>query len=285
MQVSFYALRAASGAFTEHPIDPGGPSPTWLPPLLSLYAAAQQLDPVVQHHVTPRTIFHQDLLSSFAAIGPALTKGLVSAPPDQCRGLIDLILSQAVTAINSSSMEMTDGAGFEQEEEESGESVVEAATDAVRAMLSGPSEVQNIALAAGALSSIDRMLLALLTPAKRQNIGARKACRHLFVAVVHAVHAADSGASSAALGILQARAFDPLVEAASQAAAHITSSGAASRSGLLTSLHASLADVQSILNTLESFEDLGLHDRHPAARAAVEGAVAACLTAWSEIGK
>ena len=31
---------------------------------------------------------------------------------------------------------MTDGAGFEQEEEESGESVVEAATDAVRAMLS-----------------------------------------------------------------------------------------------------------------------------------------------------
>ena len=69
------------------------------------------------------------------------------------------------------------GAGFEQEEEESGESVVEAATDAVRAMLSGPSEVQNIALAAGALSSIDRMLLALLTPAKRQNIGARKACR------------------------------------------------------------------------------------------------------------
>lgn len=284
MQASFYVLRAASGTFTEYPIQQGGRPPTWLPPLLSLYAAAQQVAPSqVQQANAPRTIFHRDLLASFAAIGPALTKALASAPLDQSRGLIDLILGHAVAAINAN-VEMTGGDGFENDEEESGESVVEAAADAMRAMLSSPAEVQTIALGAGALSSVDGMLATLLSPQRRQSSAARKACRQLLVALVYAVHAADHGAAATAHSILRARALETLVQAAQAAASSRTSStGTVSK---LIALHSSLADVQSVLNSLESFADLGfLPSDRPAAEAAVSDAVAACLTAWPEIGK
>jgi hypothetical protein len=335
LEVCFYALhKGAAGAFSSSDdgsgsgIDPFskiivGQPPAWLGPLVSLYAAAQELDPSgpqQQGAAIQLTIFHYNLLSSFVTVAQPLMKALISMP-EQCRGLMELIFTQALTAITATATAVKASieyfssieSGFDEEHSEH-ESVVEAAAQAVRAAVSSPTEVQAMALASGAVGAIDSMLAALTiemnSPAtvtaatavsyKRRDSAGKKAFQQLLIALVHILHTEDQHAAATAQEVLRNRALQPLVTiaaataASTAAAASNTSSSShyafSSASPQFMLLHASLEDTLALLNSLESHLDLVLlgsytdhHGQRPVAAAAVADAVAACLTAWPNI--
>ncbi|KAL4542097.1 hypothetical protein Ndes2526B_g06582 [Nannochloris sp. 'desiccata'] len=315
LEVCFYAIhKGAAGAFSEDgDINLSAPSPPWLVPLLSLYAAAQKLDPCQRHlqQTTPTSpglnTFHFNLLSSFATVAQPLMKALASMP-DQCQGVMGLIFNQAESAIKAtttaphSSRNNINSENFlgSPEDHQTGgtdnESVKEAAAQAVRAALSSPAQVQAMALAAGAVGAIDGMLAALTSDTStvtssstngpllytRRDPGARKASQQLIIALVRVLHTHDQHAAAAAQHVLRNRALQTLITIAAAAAAE-----SAANTMHFNALHASLEDLMALLNALESHIDLMLgssSEQHwPVVDATIKDAVTACLTAWPNI--
>ena len=345
LEVCFYAItKGASGAFSEDNADTGA----WVGPLLSLFAAAQELDPCkLQNNNNPQTtvppttpqlsIFHFNLLSAFTTVAKPLMKAIASMP-EQCQGLMKLIfnLSEAAISANTTSVlkhtsNFEDQIGMETENEHSC-SVVEAAAQAVRATLSSPREVQAMALAAGAVEAIDTMLSALITtgtnlqsspyssstadagnmvnsvnsvndfPYRSRDLATRKASQELIVALVHALYAADQQYAARAQDVLRNRALQPLITIAAAAADFIAKSNSLEQYALSPSqyasslvmhfslLHGCLEDVIALLNALESHIDSSggeylqqNQQGQSVVGAAVNDAVAACLTAWPNI--
>jgi hypothetical protein len=327
LEVCLYAIhKGGEGAFSVDSVDDfllngsfSTTPPAWLGPLISFYAAAKELDPITgrqqQALATGLNIFHFNLLSSFSVVAPPLMKALVSLP-EHCRGLLELIFTQAGSAITASlrtpATRTTSNSYYvgNSEEQTENESVVEAAAQAVRAVLSSPAEVQAMALDAGAVGAIDSMLAALTTtttensiitptttlPYRPRNLAARKASQQLIIALVRILHIEDQhGAAAAAQEVLRNRALQPLITIATAAAIDVATNRStlplsqyvSSLASSFALLHASLEDTMALLNALESHIDLlsaTYDEQHrPVVRAAVKDAVAACLTAWPNI--
>ena len=303
LQACFYVLKAASSAFTERISHLDSPSsPLWLSHVLSLYAAAANATATASPFFDDQ--FDFDLLASFAAIAPAVTRACCSfSSPleiEQCRGLIGLILSKASSASTTTASSSSSSSNpfnkserlltSEEEEEDDAPNVVEAAADAVRALLSSPDAVQGVALEAGTLQVLDTMLEQLMTSTATHDsqFGAqasrrrRVARHHLISGLIHVVHAEQSQAAAAAETILRARVLQPLMSISSFVTASVVQ---------LSMLHAMLGDVQVVLDALQSHADVvvvvaatGRHQQPAtAAVGAVGNTVAACLDACPKI--
>jgi hypothetical protein len=327
LEVCFYAThKGAGGAFskTENAVTISSPTPApWLGPLLSLYAAAQELDPCQRHQeqqtapTSPGSnIFQFHLLFSFATVAPPLMKAVASMP-DQCRGLMELIFHQAGAAITTTTTAVKNfpctihsenflGSSEDHPTKDmENESVVEAAAQAVCAALSSPTEVKALALAAGAVGAIDGMLAALTVSSDDSVISsssflptnavryrcrdspARKASQQLIIALVHVLHAHDQHAAASAQHVLRNRTLQPLVTAATAAAGG--GGGGGGNTMYVHILQAFLEDLMALLNALESHIELTLESYSeqpwPVVGAVVNDAVTAGLTAWPDISK